>query len=83
MRTIPFAVAALLLAAPVQAQSLRASIQTFCDAVRKINQQGLSAAPGSMAAAIIASEAGQDQATYRKVWGVSKGSDVSACRSIW
>jgi hypothetical protein len=75
--------AALLLASPVQAQNLRSSIQAFCNAIRGVNREGMPAAPGTVAAVMIAHHAKQSAAEYRNVWIVAKSSDVPACRSIY
>ena len=80
-----FIAAALLLAAaaPVRAQDLRSSAVTFCNAIRKINAQGLSAAPGTFAASMIAANANQSDSTYRAVWHTAKAINIPACRAMW
>jgi hypothetical protein len=83
MTRLLIAAAALLLAAPAYAQDLRSSANTFCTAVRKINAQGLSAAPGSVAGSMIASQAGQSGNQYRQLWQIAKAVNVQSCKSIW
>lgn len=77
------AAALLLAAAPAQANELRSSATTFCNAVRKINAQGLSAAPGTYAGSLIAANANQSESTYRAVWHTAKAINIPACRAMW
>jgi hypothetical protein len=85
MTRIFIATAALLLAttAPIQAQDLYRSATTFCNAVRNINKQGLSAAPGSVAGTMIASQADQSSTQYRQLWQVAKALGIPACKAMW
>jgi hypothetical protein len=75
----------LLLAGHTQAraQSINDSLITFCGAIRRINAQGLSAAPGTAASQLILRNTSQTQSDYRMVWQFAKGSTVSSCRGIW
>lgn len=77
--------AALLLvtSAPVLAQDLRSSANTFCGAIRKLNAQGLSGAPGGFAASMIASQANQTATQYRQAWQISKALGIPACKAMW
>jgi hypothetical protein len=78
--------AALLVAghAQARAQSINHSLGTFCNAVRRINAQGVSAAPHTPAAQLIVNGSrGQTPADYRMVWQFAQASNVAACRGIW
>lgn len=84
MNRFLLAAAALLLAtAPAHANQLRQSATTFCTAVRKINAQGLSAAPGTYAGSMIAANANQSDSTYIAVWQTAKAINIPACRAMW
>lgn len=82
-RILVAAAALLLAAAPAHANQLRSSATTFCNAVRKINAQGLSAAPGTYAGSLIAANANQTEAVYRTVWHTAKAMNIPACRAMW
>jgi hypothetical protein len=78
--------ASLLLVGHTQAraQSINSSLNTFCSAIRRINTQGLSAAPGTAASQLIVNGTrGQTQADYRMVWHFAQSSNVHACRGLW
>lgn len=84
MNRFLFAAAALVLAAaPAHANELRSSAIVFCNAVRKINAQGMSAAPGTYAGSLIAANADQAESTYRAVWHTAKAINIPACRAMW
>jgi hypothetical protein len=72
-----------LLIAPAQAQSINSSLDKFCSAIRSINSQGVSAAPGTPTSRIIISGGQQTTADYRMVWQFAKSSNTSTCRGIW
>jgi hypothetical protein len=73
----------LALAAPVQANELQRSLVRFCSAIRQINQNGFSAAPGTPAAQLIVSGTEYGPSEYRTVWTFARSSNALQCRSIW
>jgi hypothetical protein len=74
---------AMLSAAPVHAQDLRGAATRFCNAARQLNNQGLSAAPGSIAGTMITNQSMQTPAQYRQLWLAAKAMNVPACRAMW
>jgi len=76
-------IAMLIAATPANAQSVRQSAITFCSAINKINAQGLSAAPGTPMAEVIAAKANQSASAYRGVWQISKLLGIPSCKRMW
>lgn len=84
MKLSAIAAAVLLaVAVPAHAQDLRSSATTFCNAARKINAQGLSAAPGTFAGNYIANSANQSSAQYRQLWQIAKALGIPSCKAMW
>ncbi len=83
MKNYSLFIAVLIAMAPANAQSIRQSVITFCSAINKINAQGLSAAPGTVMAAMIAAKANQSAATYQGVWQISKAMAIPSCQRMW
>jgi molybdopterin-biosynthesis enzyme MoeA-like protein len=82
--TATLAAALLVGHAPAGAQSIDNSVNTFCSAIRRINAQGFSAAPGTAAAQLIVNNTrSQTHADYRMVWQFAQASAIRTCRGIW
>ena len=85
MRThLTAAIACLGLAAPATATSLPQAMDMFCVNVRRhANSQGLSAAPGTAFATIVAARANQSASDYALAWMLAKNSNNSNCRRMY
>lgn len=78
------AIAITAIAAPVQAQSISESADNFCVNMRRhANGNGMSAAPGTPFATLVAAKANQSAATYAQLWAVAKASGSSNCRAMY
>ena len=62
---------------------LRESMSKFCTAVKKINKQGMSAAPGTYMGAMAVKYSGKTAAGYQMAWDFAKGSNVPSCQTIY
>ena len=70
----------LFTAVPVEA-----SLNQFCNAVKKANRMGISGAPGTaMAKAAVASQNGQiTHSQYGLVWAIATESNNWSCKGIY
>ena len=62
---------------------LRESMNKFCTAIKKINRQGMSAAPGTQMAALAVKYSGQSTSGYQMAWDFAKGSNIPSCSTIY
>ena len=77
MKTLFGIAAIVLMATPAQASGLNTAMGKFCAAVQKMNNMGVSAAPGTQIAAAAQKVAGQTTQDYRMVWDMAKSSKCS------
>ena len=78
------AAAVVATGAPAHADELSRAVDKFCVSVRRnINSQGIAAAPGSPAAALVAKIAKQTPAKYATLWAIAKGTNNSNCQRMY
>lgn len=85
--TIAYAAAvAVAIVGPVHAYTpeLRQATLEFCRSIRRANELGMSARPGSQLGASVAEAVdGTESMGYRKAWDLAKRMGIPECNIMW